>query len=75
MWVFEEYFYKELGFGVPDINNCENVLGRNFSYFIFEEGGKNWMVLLDADDGSGIALLTTINLMKELSISYSKLMT
>ena len=55
MWAFEEYFYKELGFGVPDINNCENVLGRNFSYFIFEEGGKNWMVLLDADDGSGIA--------------------
>lgn len=55
MWAFEEYFYKELGFGKPDIHNCENVLGRNFSYFIFEEGGKNWMVLLDADDGSGIA--------------------
>jgi hypothetical protein len=56
MWSFEKYFYDKLGFGQPDIPNCEDLLGRNFSYFIFEEGGKNWMVLLDADDGSGIAL-------------------
>tara|TARA_R110000744_G_scaffold2344_16_gene9593 strand:+ start:3888 stop:4841 length:954 start_codon:yes stop_codon:yes gene_type:complete len=55
MWSFEDYFYNELGFGKADIHNCERILGRNFSYFIFEEDDKNWMVLLDADDGSGIA--------------------
>ena len=56
MIAYEKYIYDKLGFGEPDILNCEEFLGRNFSFFIFEKENKNYMVLLDADDGSGIAL-------------------
>ena len=52
---YEKYVYKQFGIEKPDILNCENVLGRNFSFIIFENKKKNYMIMFDADDGSGIA--------------------
>jgi len=60
---YEKFIYDKLNFGEPDIQNCEKLLGRNFSFFIFQKEPfligdypRNYMVLFDADDGSGIAL-------------------
>ena len=36
-----------------DTSMCSEVLGRNFSSFIYQKDGKKLLVLLDVDDGSG----------------------
>jgi len=72
---YEKFIYDKLNFGEPDVQNCEDFLGRNFSFFIFEKDNKNYLVLLDADDGSGIALDncklfedTRLELMEEFNV-------
>jgi len=54
MWSYEEYLYSRLEpVGNPFVNNCEEYLGRNTSYFVFEEKGSNYAVMLEASDGAG----------------------
>ena len=55
MSAYEHYVYEQFGIDKPDIPNCENYLGRNFSFIIFENEKKRYMIMFDADDGSGIA--------------------
>ena len=51
---FEDWMYAKWEI-IPDYIDCEEYLGRNFSFVIFENDGHNYMILFDADDGSGIA--------------------
>lgn len=51
---FEDWLYRKWDI-IPDYDTCEEYLGRNFSFVIFENDNKNYMILFDADDGSGIA--------------------
>jgi len=54
MWSYEEYLYSQLQPQVPPfINNCEDYLGRNCSYFVFEKNRINYAVMLEASDGAG----------------------
>jgi hypothetical protein len=70
---YEKYVYKQFGIEKPDILNCENVLGRNFSFIIFENKKKNYMIMFDADDGSGIAndnFKLEVDVWKEIKEKY-----
>jgi len=51
---FEDWMYAKWKI-IPDYIDCEEYLGRNFSFVIFENDAHNYMILFDADDGSGIA--------------------
>tara|TARA_Y100000310_G_scaffold326406_1_gene391263 strand:- start:530 stop:1534 length:1005 start_codon:yes stop_codon:yes gene_type:complete len=56
MWSFEEYLLSQLKPEMEPFHkpNCEDYLGRNFSYLIIEEEGNNYLILLDASDGCGM---------------------
>lgn len=71
---YERYVYDQWGIEKPDIADCEKILGRNFSFIIFENKKKNYMIMFDADDGSGIAqdnFKLEVDVFKELKEKYN----
>lgn len=56
MYSYEDYIYSQLKPQVnPYVTNCDEYLGRNTSYFIFESviPSQKYAVLLEASDGAG----------------------
>lgn len=52
---YEDTLYSQFKLNKePRWTNCESTLGRNFSYFIFEDNSDNYLVLFDSSDGSGL---------------------
>ncbi len=51
---FLEKFYKRHAIGVErDQSMTPEILGKNWSCFVYEREGKNFLCLFDGDDGSG----------------------
>ena len=51
---FQSHFYKKHGtWSVRDDKFSSETLGKNWSAFLYEDYGKNFLVLFDGDDGSG----------------------
>ena len=54
LWSFEEYlYYKHPPSGKEFVPNCDEYLGRNTSYFVFEEEESTFAVMLEGSDGAG----------------------
>lgn len=51
---FHEKLYKRFARGAEaDVKMAPETLGKNWSCFLYERGGKNFLAFFDGDDGSG----------------------